>query len=120
MTKSDYDKAIADFPQASDLLLNDPRPFRQRAVAYIKKEDWAKARVDYDNLIALNPTDAAGIQVPRLRQRVRREDTKALADYDKAIQLNPNDATAYIDRGNLYAQLTTSTRQRPTTKRSWI
>ena len=44
MTSNDFDKAVADFTQSSDLLLNDPRPHvRQRAVAYIKKQQWDKA-----------------------------------------------------------------------------
>jgi len=54
------DDAIADFSSAIDLLPSEI-PYRNRAMAYSRKKDWAKAAEDYEKSVEINPDSAVGL-----------------------------------------------------------
>ena len=56
--KGEYDRAIADYDRAIELVPNDATAYNNRGVAYGKKGDYDRAIRDYDQAIRLKPDHA--------------------------------------------------------------
>ena len=103
--RKSYDPAIADYSEAIRLSahLDELRrvPFyRNRALAYQAKKDFARALPDFDRVTRLAPTDAAIWNARCWARAVLGNDLdQAIADCVEALLLAPNDPAALDSRG---------------------
>ena len=98
-SKSDQDRAIADFTRAIALEPNHIR-YELRAWSYIAKADWPHALADLDAMqrIAPNP---AGVHVLRAGvYHLQGQFDRALAEYDKSLAIDPQNVQALAGRGD--------------------
>jgi tetratricopeptide (TPR) repeat protein len=73
-----------------------------RAYAYNRKGDYARAMVDHDVAIRMNPNDAMLRNNRGWTYNNMRQYQRALQDLDEAIRMNPRLAEAYNNRGVAY------------------
>ncbi len=78
--------------------------YRHRAQAHWSNGDSAAAQADYDQALALDPTDALAYGSRGLLRYEQGDMTGAMADWAIALQHNPHNATVYYNRGLVYAQ----------------
>jgi len=73
-----------------------------RAYAYNRKGDYARAMVDHNVAIGMNPSDAMLRNNRGWTYNNMRQYERALQDLDEAVRLNPRLAEAYNNRGVSY------------------
>jgi tetratricopeptide (TPR) repeat protein len=100
-----YDKALADYSKAIELMPNHPTPLNNRGVAYSQMGRHHKALADFSKAIELDPKNSAIWNNRGWAYLLLHQEEKALADFSKAIELDPNDATTWNLRGDAYAAL---------------
>jgi len=116
--KKDYDRAISDY---SEVLRLGPTTetevykgngytigkvddysvmvYNNRGIMYIEKGNYDRAISDFNELIRLNPNEAATYNNRGVAYYKKEVYERAIADYTEAIRLNPNYAEAYKNRG---------------------
>ena len=97
--RADYQAAIEDFSQATELNPNDPDGWYGRGNAKRGLRQYEEAIKDYNKAIELNPNDPdawinRGIAKDNLGQH-----KEAIKDYNKAIELNSNDPDTWNNLG---------------------
>lgn len=95
------DKAIEDYTK-SIAIYSNAEAYMGRAMAYTSKREFAKAFVDLDKAIAIEP--AKGASVAYLRGNVdfaQKEYTQAAVEFDKAIQINPRFTEPYYAKARV-------------------
>jgi tetratricopeptide (TPR) repeat protein len=96
---NDYNGAIEDFMQASELDPGNEKVYYYRFLANYKIGEYRNALNEIDRLIELNP-DFYGYYLYRGNTKLALGDFKnANDDYSKSIQLNDRNADAYYLRG---------------------
>jgi lipoprotein NlpI len=106
-SKSDYDRAIADFDQTIALDPKDAVAYYSRGIAYKAKGDFDRAIADFDRAIAINPKYMAPyFSRGRLNLFIGAL-PKALADLNQASELSPKYAYAalWLDIANKRSNL---------------
>ncbi len=101
-SKSQWDKAIADFSEAIRLEPDFVTAYNSRGNAYYGKGQFDRAIKDYDKAIRLNPDLAEAFGNRGNVYRKKGKIDRALEDYDKAIHLRPDDGKIFADRGLAY------------------
>ncbi len=84
---------------------NQERWLRQRALAFAREEEYAKAIALFDQLIVMNPSNASHYNNRGLLFFQSGYVRRALNDYDQAIALNPGLSQPYNNRANCFAAL---------------
>ena len=107
LAQNDYDKAIADYNQALQVLhsydtTNLATTYSNRAVIWHLKGEYEKAIADYNQAIALNPADAYAYNNRGFAWNAKGDYDKALVDYNQAIALNPGIENTYRHRGDVW------------------
>ena len=100
----DFDRAIADFHQATRLNPTDADAFCNRGLSYFGKRDNDRAITDFDEAISLNPNLAEAFYGRGLARSAKGDHDKAITDFDQVIRLDPANASAFYQRGNAYAE----------------
>jgi tetratricopeptide (TPR) repeat protein len=72
--------------------------------SYFLKRQWAKAMVEFNKAIEINPGYAQSYFRRGGHYVQKGQHDKAIADYNKAIEINPKFAEAYMSRGGTYEQ----------------
>jgi lipoprotein NlpI len=106
-SKSDYDRAIANFDQTIALDPKDAVAYYSRGIAYKAKGDLDRAIADFDRAIAINPKYMAPyFSRGRLNLFIGAL-PKALADLNQASELSPKSAYAalWLDIANKRSNL---------------
>lgn len=94
--------AIRDFDQVIKLTPNEALAYYNRGTAYVKTEDWKKAKKDFDLAISGRP-DYVDAYLNRGIALIYLKDLDAaLADFDRGIQLNPRIPNLYRARALVY------------------
>jgi tetratricopeptide (TPR) repeat protein len=97
--KRDYDRAIADYDQATRL---DPKykpAYLNRASAWRAKRELDRAIADLDAVIRIDPNAANAYNLRGLIRADKRDPDGAIADYGEAIRHDPKYMFAYYNRG---------------------
>lgn len=76
--------------------------YGSRAYAYNRKGDYARAILDHDIAIRMNPQDAMAFNNRGWTYNNIKQYQRALQDLDEALRLNPRLAEAYNNRGVSY------------------
>jgi tetratricopeptide (TPR) repeat protein len=97
----EYDRAIADFEQASRLKPNDPLVSNNLGNAFAAKDELAKAIANYNRAIEIRRDYAEAYYNRASTYVTLHDELHALADYDEAIRLQPTYGDAYTNRGVL-------------------
>ena len=106
-SKSDYDRAIADFNQAIALHPKDAVAYYNRGIAYKAEGDLDRAIADFNQSIAINPKYMAPYFSRGRLDLFIGALPKALADLNQASELNPKHAYAalWLDIANKRSNL---------------
>ncbi|WP_257179895.1 MULTISPECIES: tetratricopeptide repeat protein [Bradyrhizobium] len=110
--KRDYDRAIADYDQAINLDPSLALAYSNRGESRFNKGDLDGAFTDFDAAIKRDSNYAMAYGNRALVYYRKRDMAHAIADYTMRIKLAP-DLLAYIDRGNVYRDASSSTAPRP-------
>jgi tetratricopeptide (TPR) repeat protein len=105
----DFDRKVAGCTK----LLTEPRfppdalstIHAARGTGYTAKHDFARAIVDFDESLRLNPKNLIALSNRGAAWLLRGETDKAIADLDAAIAINPKNPAVYSARGAMYRQL---------------
>ena len=101
--KGNYDRAIADFNEASRLNPNDARVFHVRGVAYYNKSNYDRAIEDFNEALRLNLDDVNDTFSYRGAAYCKKGDyDRAIEDFNEVLRLKPGDARAFSNRGFSY------------------
>ncbi len=95
-------KAFEDFATAIRLSPHDPRPYLDRAKAYVDDKDYERAIQDFDAVTCLdakNPKPFFG-RGEVYAQKMQYE--KAIGEYSEAIRLDPRNPEGYLKRSEIY------------------
>jgi tetratricopeptide (TPR) repeat protein len=95
-------KAFEDFATAIRLTPRDPRPYLDRADAYLSDKDYEKAVQDFD---AVTRFDAKNPQPYLGRGDVyaqKKEYENAIREYSEAIRLDPKNYQAFLKRAEVF------------------
>lgn len=109
MSRSDFEKALADFSQAIKLDPKDADFWLHRGHVRLRliPVDFAKqvpaAIADYTEVIKRKPTSAAGYTGRAQVYEESNRTVEAMDDLNKALQLDPNDYIALYTRGKLHS-----------------
>jgi tetratricopeptide (TPR) repeat protein len=101
--KAVYDRAIADFTQATRLDPNNAKAYIERGGAYSAKGDYDRAIADYNQALRLDPNNAVAYSNRGKAYSDKGDYDRAIEDHNQALRLNPNFAGAYNNRGNAYS-----------------
>ena len=107
-TKGDYDKAIAEFTEATSTgseLRSVYYPwstYDNKGVTYGDKGDFDKAIADLTEALRLDPKEHGGVCSRAGAYNNKGEWDKAIADWNEVLRLNPKDAVACFHRGLTY------------------
>src|SRR6201987_2831783 len=96
--------AIADYSQALALVTLVPA-LNGRGIAYRDAQNYDLSLHDFDQAIAIQPTNAALYNSRGITYRMNGNSSQAMADFNKAIKLEPYNAGFFNSRGNVYADL---------------
>lgn len=86
---SEYEKAIADFTQAIEIVPEHARGYTNRGLAYRMAGRLEEARADFDHSLELNPMWTDTLYGSALTHFDLGNIPEALRDCDRAIALNP-------------------------------
>jgi clan AA aspartic protease (TIGR02281 family) len=99
-TIENYDKAIADYNKALELLnYNNASIFYRLGYCYKEKGDYDTSIDNYDKAIAIAPEDEDFYAYRADAKRLKGDFDSAIADFTKAIEIEPSWAWAYYRRG---------------------
>jgi len=106
---ADWDRKIAGCTK----LLTEPRfppaalstIYAARGTGWAAKNDFARAIVDFDESLRLNPKNLVALSNRGAAWLLRGETAKAIADLDAAISLDPKNPATFSARGALWRQL---------------
>jgi tetratricopeptide (TPR) repeat protein len=106
---ADWDRKIAGCTK----LLAEPRfppaalstIYAARGSGWAAKNDFARAIVDFDESLRLNPKNLVALNNRGAAWLLRGEPTRAIADLDAAIGLDPKNPASFAARGALWRQL---------------
>jgi tetratricopeptide (TPR) repeat protein len=106
---ADWDRKVAGCTK----LLAEPRfppaalstIYAARGTGFAAKNDFARAIVDFDESLRLNPKNSIALINRGAAWLLRGETDKAIADLDAAVSLDPNNPAIYSSRGALRRQL---------------
>ena len=79
--------------------------YAARGTGWAAKNDFARAIVDFDEALRLNPKNIAALNNRGAAWLLRGENAKAIADLDTAISLDPKNPAIFSARGTLWRQL---------------
>ncbi len=94
--------AIKDFDQAIKLNPREPLAYFNRGTAFVKTEDWKKAKKDFDVAISGRPDYVDAYLNRGIALIYMKELDAAIADFDRGIQLNPRVPNLYRARALVY------------------
>jgi tetratricopeptide (TPR) repeat protein len=105
----DWDRKVAGCTK----LLAEPRfpaealstIYAARGTGWAAKNDFARAIVDFDASLRLNPKNSVALINRGAAWLLRGETDKAIADLDVAISLDPKNPAIYSSRGAMWRQL---------------
>jgi predicted Zn-dependent protease len=97
--KGDYERAIADYNEATRLNPQYAHALNNRGNAWEAKGEYERAIADYNEAIRLNPQYAGAFSHRGDAWSGKGNYERAIADYNEAIRLNPQYAYAYFGRG---------------------
>jgi len=100
-----WEKAIADFTRALDILPEDTWALAYRGRTYHRMEHYEEALANYNQAIAFDEKDSWTIKLRGETYRMQRRDEEAFADFSRAITLNEKDAWAIASRGEIYRRM---------------
>ncbi|MBS1793735.1 MAG: tetratricopeptide repeat protein [Acidobacteria bacterium] len=95
-------EAIKVLDNALKTIADQPSLYYNRGTAYIKTEDWKKARKDFDAAIGLLPTYTEAYLNRGVALIYLKEYDAALADFNRGIELNPRMPNLYRGRALIY------------------
>jgi tetratricopeptide (TPR) repeat protein len=106
---ADWDRKIAGCTK----LLAEPRfppaalstIYAARGSGWAAKNDFARAIVDFDESLRLNPKNLVALNNRGAAWLLRGEPARALADLDAAVSLDPKNPASFAARGALWRQL---------------
>jgi tetratricopeptide (TPR) repeat protein len=106
---ADWDRKVAGCTK----LLAEPRfppaalstIYAARGTGWAAKNDFARAIVDFDESLRLNPKNSIALINRGAAWLLRGETDKAIADLDVAVSLDPNNPAIFSSRGALWRQL---------------
>jgi lipoprotein NlpI len=100
--KGDYERAIADYNEASGLNPQYALAFNNRGSAWEAKGEYERAIEDYNEAIRLSPQYGYAFD-NRANAWIGKGDyERAMVDYNEAIRLNPHFARAFSNRGDAW------------------
>jgi tetratricopeptide (TPR) repeat protein len=102
--RRDYPSAIADFTQAIALEPNDPRHYRDRAMARLDNRQPVLAMSDLSQTLKLKPDDLQALTMRGELYLSRKDVTSAQADFDAAMKLAPQDQEMPLRIAGAYAR----------------
>jgi tetratricopeptide (TPR) repeat protein len=114
LSKKQFDRAIADFDQASNLNPKDVVSWITRGNAYREMGRFDRALQDYDRAIEIDPRSINAYfgRALTFQEKGRYDfdaflnegsfEDRAIADYSKLLQIDPGGAGSYSNRGILY------------------
>jgi tetratricopeptide (TPR) repeat protein len=79
--------------------------YAARGTGWAAKHDFARAIVDFDESLRLNPKNSVALINRGAAWLLRGETDKAIADLDVAITLDPKNPAIYSSRGAMWRQL---------------
>jgi tetratricopeptide (TPR) repeat protein len=112
--REDFSRAIADYDEAIRL---DPQlalAYSNRGYVWFQKIEYDRAMADFNKAIALDPELAIAYGNRAFLFQRRRDTAHAIEDFTTQIQLRPG-VLSYINRGNVYREINSSTLPLPTT-----
>ena len=106
---ADWDRKVAGCTR----LLAEPRfppaslstIYAARGTGWAAKNDFARAIVDFDESLRLNPKNSVALINRGAAWLLRGETDKAIADLDAAVSLDPQNPAIFSSRGALWRQL---------------
>jgi tetratricopeptide (TPR) repeat protein len=106
---ADWDRKVAGCTK----LLAEPRfppaalstIYAARGTGWVAKKDFARAIVDFDESLRLNPKNSVALINRGAAWLLRGETDKAIADLDVAISLDPKNPAIFSSRGAMWRQL---------------
>jgi tetratricopeptide (TPR) repeat protein len=106
---ADWDRKIAGCTK----LLTEPRfppaalstIYAARGSGWAAKNDFARAIVDFDESLRLNPKNLVALNNRGAAWLLRGEPARALSDLDAAVSLDPKNPASFAARGALWRQL---------------
>ncbi|MBL7965230.1 MAG: tetratricopeptide repeat protein [Flavobacteriales bacterium] len=95
-----WEAAVAAYDEVLKGEETNVRAWRERAFCHAMVGDTAKARMDYDQALALAPKDPVTLNSRGyFKAYVLNDHRAAITDYDRAIKMDPNYSFAFNNRG---------------------
>lgn len=98
-----YNKAMADFDQATILDPNNTVAYIERGKVFNKRKQYDRALTEYNQAIRLKTRFEHAYNGRGKSYYFKGQYNKAIADFDKAIRINPKYVNAYINRGHVFS-----------------
>ncbi len=98
-----YDKALADFDQATILDSSNTVAYIERGKVFNKRKQYDRALTEYNQAIRLKTRFEHAYNGRGKSYYFKGQYNKAIADFDKAIRINPKYVNAYINRGHVFS-----------------
>jgi tetratricopeptide (TPR) repeat protein len=95
-------QAIKVLDDGLKIVTTEPMLYFNRGTAFIKTEDWKKARKDFDAVIQLVPTYVDAYLNRGIALIYLKDLDAALADFERGIRLNPRIPNLYRARALVY------------------
>ncbi|HZZ66627.1 MAG TPA: aspartyl protease family protein [Phenylobacterium sp.] len=102
--RRDYPSAIADFTHAIELEPNDPRHYRDRAMARLNNRQPVLAMADLSQTLKLKPDDLQALTMRGELYLSQKDVVAAQADFDAAMKLAPQDQEMPLRFAAAYAR----------------
>lgn len=102
LKNQDYDRAVSAYTGSIRLHPGRAAAYVSRAIAAMNLLELDQARVDIDQALALDESNATAWTLRGELLALEKDQSGALAAYDRAVQLRPNWSIAYLDRGSRY------------------
>jgi tetratricopeptide (TPR) repeat protein len=98
----DYEKAIADYGEASRLDKIGPHWLSRRVTAWLLSGKLVNALDDCNEMIRRQPKFFVGYQLRGTTRFLQKKFPDAIEDYDIALKMQPTAAAVHCDRANVY------------------
>ncbi|MCU0237860.1 MAG: tetratricopeptide repeat protein [Pyrinomonadaceae bacterium] len=103
MRSGNYDRALANFTKALELVPNYSAPYFYRGYIFTEVGEYDIAIANYTKAIEFNQNDwASYLNRGLLYFEQKHKFTLAESDFNKAVQLDPQNANLYFVRADLY------------------
>jgi tetratricopeptide (TPR) repeat protein len=100
--KSDFDRAIEDYNEATRVNPKFVVPYYKRGYIYYLKGDKDRAIQEFDQAIQGNQNYAAAFAYRGSSYLDKGDNDRAIQDFNRAIEIDPKYALAFNRRGNAY------------------